>query len=49
VGDTNDVDREHFEIGIDRASGERWMWAVIVLLGALATLGARALTTSTPE
>jgi hypothetical protein len=27
VGDTNDVDRQYFEIAIDRASGERWMWA----------------------
>jgi hypothetical protein len=27
VGDTNDIDREHFVIRVDRQSGERWMWA----------------------
>jgi hypothetical protein len=27
VQDTNDIDREHFLIRIDRASGEQWMWA----------------------
>ena len=26
VADTNDVDRQYFEIRLDRASGERWMW-----------------------
>jgi hypothetical protein len=27
VQDTNDIDRQHFIVRIDRQSGEHWMWA----------------------